>query len=453
MRDRFELIFLVLAIPLIVACSEKDSSRGADVAAMGNPELQCAGCHPRHVAEWKMSSHAYAMHDPVFTAMVKVGQRDTAGKLADFCVKCHSPIGNARNETDVVQDPATLEFMQPTSGLSQAAMDGVSCYVCHSITGVNGTANAEFVMTLDGTRHGPIYDPAKDAPHRSEFSDLFEHPKICGTCHMVVNPKNVPLEETHIEWVQSVFNGQKSCQDCHMPSYTGPAATGHVSRTVHEHTFVGVDVPLLPPDEFPGYDDMRQRADQLLKTSVQFSMEQGATARTLNVVIRNLAGHALPSGATTDREMWVELHVRDLAGASAFESGTVDGNGDLRVPYPERTTQPGTDPQLVLYNQDMLLDPSIDDPTSTEPARLVDFLWEPNAASSHLIHVSTSDRRSYDLSALQPGGYKATARLLFRSFPPHLLRKLEQIGDLDPNVKNRVPTVEMAKASLDLNLP
>lgn len=452
MHDRLELLCVLLAITSIPACTEGDSTK-SDSAAMGNPEVQCAGCHPRHVDEWMMSSHAYAMHDPVFEAMVQVGQRDTAGELGDFCVKCHSPIGNARKETTVALDPQTHEFVQATSGLSQAAMDGVSCYVCHSITAVNGTANAEFVMTLDGTRHGPIYNPAQDAPHRSAYSDLFEHPKICGTCHMVVNPKNVPLEETHIEWVQSVFNGQKSCQDCHMPSYTGKAAAGHADRTVHDHAFVGVDVPLVPPDEFPGYDYQRQRADELLKSSVQFSLEPGATARSLDVVIQNLAGHALPSGATADREMWVELYVRDLAGTAVFESGTLDENGDLRVAHPERTTQPGSDPQLVLYNQDMLLDPAIEDPTSTQPSKLVDFLWEPNSASNHLIRVSTSDRRSYDLGALQPGAYAATARLLFRTFPPHLLRKLEQIGGLDPSVKDRVPTVEMASASLDVTLP
>ena len=36
--------------------------------------------------------HAYAADDPVFVAMNQRGQRETAGALGDFCVKCHAPV-------------------------------------------------------------------------------------------------------------------------------------------------------------------------------------------------------------------------------------------------------------------------------------------------------------------------------------------------------------------------
>ena len=57
-----------------------------------------------------------------------------------------------------------------------------------------------------------------------------------------------------------------------MPSRTGVAAVGHRKRTVHEHAFVGVDVSLLPSDEFPGYDEQREKTRAL-------PQERGITLR------------------------------------------------------------------------------------------------------------------------------------------------------------------------------
>ncbi|MGH8311303.1 MAG: hypothetical protein ACRETX_16100, partial [Steroidobacteraceae bacterium] len=67
------------------------------------------------------------MSDPVFHAMVRLGQAETAGKLDQFCTKCHSPLGVAHGETRVFLDPNTGAFSQQTLGLSERAMAGVSC--------------------------------------------------------------------------------------------------------------------------------------------------------------------------------------------------------------------------------------------------------------------------------------------------------------------------------------
>lgn len=393
------------------------------------------------------------MRDPVFHAMVKIGQEETKGNLDDFCVKCHSPLGNATGQTNVVKDAATGIYSQPTEGLDPAAMNGVSCLVCHSITKVTNVSNADFEMAEDDIRRGPIRDPDPSPVHNSEYSALHEGTPICGTCHVVVNQSHVALEKTHIEWVQSTFNGRKSCQDCHMPSHEGPAATGHGDRLVHDHRFVGVDVSLLPESDFPGYEDLRTRADALLKSTVNFTVQQPAGTSKLTVDIQNLAGHAIPSGATADREMWVELVVQDASGSTAFESGTLDEQGNLRVTDPDLTTRPGTDPALILYTQRMLFDPALADPPGTDPVKRVDFLWQPNSESSKLIHTDATEHESYDLGALPSGTYTANARLLFRSFASHILRKLEAGGGLDPSVSARVPIVEMAAQKVDLTLP
>lgn len=450
---------LLASVLLLSACGKdavKPSRDAEPPDHLTGPEQACGECHPRHVDEWRSSAHAYAMHDPVFTAMVAVGQKETEGELGDFCVKCHSPFGFRSGETSVRRDGDSGAYVQPTQGLSQAAMDGVSCFVCHSVTKVNTAANADFELAMDGVRRGPIMDPAPSPAHRSEPSALFERTEICGACHDVINPNRVALEKTHIEWVQSIFAGSQSCQACHMPTYRGAAAVGGKQRTLHEHRFVGVDVSLLPEAEFPGYDDQRERTRTLLEQSATLAVTPQPDARRLLLEIKNLAGHALPSGATADREMWVELVVRDAGGTVVFESGTLDGRGDLRVDDPERTLAPGTDPALVLYAQVMTVGGAAADagavaPTAPRPkpnAQAVDFLWQPDDESSHLIPPGSTDRPSFDLSALPPGTYTADVRLLFRSFPPHLLRRLEQLAGLDPALKDRVPTVEMATASV-----
>lgn len=452
---------LVLLPAIAVACSNDTPRRAAPAVAAPAPdahftaaEQYCAECHPEHVAEWRTSSHAYALHDPVFVAMVGVGQQETKGTLGDFCTQCHTPLGHVGGETAVHADGEgdAATYTQPITGLSQNAMDGVSCVVCHSMTKVNGDVNAEFDMATDTVRRGPISDPDVSPAHASAYSGLFVDTHVCGTCHVVVNPKNVLLEATHIEWEESTFAGLKTCQDCHMPTYEGVAAVGHRKRTVHEHRFVGVDVSLLPENDFPGYDDGRAQAEQLLKSSATLAASFDPTTTKLELEIKNLAGHALPTGAVADRQMWVELVVTDASGNVALESGTLDENGDLRVDDPLRTTRPGSDPQLLLYGQVMLLEANPGTPDAGATARPVDFLWEPNAARSNLIKPGATDHPSFDVSALPAGSYTASVRLLFRSFPPHVLRRLEAIGGLDPAVKGRVPTVEMAATSVSFAL-
>jgi hypothetical protein len=338
-------------------------------------------------------------------------------------------------------------------------MGGVTCLVCHSIQSVEDTFNAGFTMDVGDLRQGPILDPDTSPAHRTVYNTLQEDSNLCGTCHVVVNPNHVALETTHIEWKQSAFAGSKSCQDCHMPHREGPAATGHRTRTVHDHVMAGVDVSLLPPSDFPGSNELRERARQLLVSAVNFGVTPVPAERRLDVSIENLAGHALPSGATADREMWIEVVLHDAQGNVAFESGTLDERGDLRVANPERTTRPGTDPALVLYTQTMYLEHVLDGGPAVLPdggehaPRVADFLWEPRSMKEHLVHVSETDHHSYDLRALGAGHYTGTARLLFRSFPPHLLRKLEDLAGLDPDVEGQVPTVEMASATVDLDLP
>ncbi len=427
--------------------------RTSGQAVFGHPMNSCAECHPRHVEEWSMSSHAYAAKDPVFHAMTVKGQKDRKGRLGQFCIQCHSPIALVLGTAPIVEEDGV--FKQKTKELPEIESMGVSCDVCHSITEIIQPVNARAVLTPDGTRRGGIENPIDTPAHKSAFDPLQKKSLVCGMCHAVINGNGARLEETFPEWEASSFAraGGKTCQNCHMPEYDGPAAPNGPMRKLHRHDFVGVDVSLLPESEFPGYHEMRARTTELLRGAASVATRFDAPTKRVHIDITNLAGHALPSGATAERKMWVELIVRSSTGAIVFETGTLDENDDLRDENPDHTTRPGSDPQLIHYGQSMLDDPTAGDPNSTGRVKEVSFLWEANNVANRMIPADGTDRRVIDLSAVPAGRYTATVRLLFRSFPAYFLRKLEQDGELDPMVKTRVPLVEMHAETMDLTLP
>lgn len=57
------------------------------------PAEVCGSCHVAQYAEWRASSHANAVRDPVYRALVSVRQEDHLGRQDRFCLQCHSPIG------------------------------------------------------------------------------------------------------------------------------------------------------------------------------------------------------------------------------------------------------------------------------------------------------------------------------------------------------------------------
>jgi len=470
---------LALGLVAVAACGEEPVEpaqpdllvdRDFKVLAFDDPHDKCAECHAQHVAEWELSNHAYAAVDPVFLAMLRVGQEATKGKLGQFCIQCHTPPGMAMGQTVVTFDAIKVVWRQDLAELSVTARKGVSCDVCHSVTEVLEPVNARAVLTPDGTRRGTIKDPVATTAHGSAYSELHGTSEVCGMCHAVTNPKGSLVEETFPEWAESSAASEgKNCQSCHMPAYAGKAAPDGPERTLHRHTFVGVDVSLLPPEAFPGYEELRELTGQLLQASARLEASVDPETANLELTIENLAGHALPSGATAERQLWVEVIVTDQAGEVVFESGTVDGNGDLRTGLAAQTEAPGTDPQLVSYGQLLVNVPGLErvSPHAQTSIRVaaerdclpmglgglnprngiepVDFPWEANWQCNHMLRPDAVDHPVYALGPLARGKYVAHVRLLFRSLPPYFLRKLEKLGGLDPAVKTRVPTVVMAE--------
>ena len=135
-----KLAFVLTTVALCLACEDEVrypvllESRLEASEIFADPEKECAECHPDHVAEWRISNHAYGARDPVFVAMAQVGQAQTNGKVGQFCTSCHAPAAEALGMTTLFFDEVRRRHNQRVQGLNQPATQGVSCNVCHSIT-------------------------------------------------------------------------------------------------------------------------------------------------------------------------------------------------------------------------------------------------------------------------------------------------------------------------------
>ncbi len=384
----------------------------------------CRGCHPDHFAQWSQSMHAYAVHDPVFRALVAVRQADFDGEQDQFCMQCHTAIGTRGGE--IVDGFAFAD-------LSPVVRQGVTCEACHRVADVARTYNSGHVIEPDGPIRGPLEDPVETRAHESEFSALFDEPEFCAGCHDVIELTGLNLERPYEEYLESPgFDEGATCQDCHMPSWSGQAATRGAERDgLHDHRFLGVDVPLDP-----GFrDDPDERAAMLadvralvataaaMRIQVRDSVRRGERIDVVVTVDNQISSHGLPTGTTFIRQCWIELTATDASGAVLYRTGHLDDAGDLRDHW--STLDPYGDPDLV-----------------TLSSRLVNALGEPElfpwrAAEHTSSAIPAGLSRSWTFfvpTAAADGAVVIAARLRLRTHPPFLLRVLG-LEDLVPYIE------------------
>lgn len=448
----------IAACTSAVGCSSNDQPAAPADTSVGRPELvfrdpeTCRTCHAEHVRQWEGSMHAYAATDPIFHGVADIMTLDFGGELASaqFCTQCHTVPGVLRGETVLEKGVGGVPAIK-TQGLSKVAQMGVSCDVCHSAARVTDSFNANLVFEPNGTIRGPFGGAAANAAHESIESPLHRTGDLCAACHNVVLPggpgRTVPLESTGNEWrAWKSKGGTKECQDCHMPLRgRGPAAPGGPERDLHAHTFVGVDTALV--DVFPNKDEQRALVEKLVREAITLRAQK--TDAGIEVSLVNNAGHAVPSGATTERRMWIELRVTDAAGKAVFETGMLDENGDLMDGFPEHTTKPAGDPALWWFGSIVTLT------TADAPKKLVSFPHQSTEIDERLLRPMQTATHMYVLPALSTGTYTARVRVLYRPFQPYLFRELEKhfLVKLDPAIAKRATQYVMAEMAVSFAQP
>lgn len=448
-----------LLAALIAACGQSSPSpEGAGASASGqklkpltieqlkDPET-CQGCHPKQYEEWRGSMHAYAAVDPVFLAMNKRGQRETDGKLGDFCVKCHAPVAVREGLT---ADGLNLDELPAYS-------KGVTCYFCHSIDAIGEEHNnANLSLAEDGVLRGaftPSVDPVVHGATSSELhkSSSMQSSRMCGTCHDVVNPAGMHIERTLAEYEDSIFsiersgkNGGNSCNDCHMRI----TDTGFVAaqpsmqtkkRSLHEHRWPGVDVALT---DFPNREAHTRATECALTDSAWILSIENQGAGRFVVTIETDAGHNQPSGVSADRRLWLELVAYDENDKVIFQSGVIkDGEPEE---YPQG--DPKHDRQLCIFR----------DVFEDDDGHEVHMFWDATRKSGRSRSILPAKSRgetdgakcTYSIPGLREPA-RVEMRMHMRPIGYDVLKSLIDSGDLEPEIVKEVPTFTIARTHVE----
>lgn len=433
-RALFALVTMTAAAAGFGACSSNDDSQSVlPRSAMLDPET-CKTCHADHYREWSGSMHAYAADDPVFLAMNKRGQRETAGALGDFCVKCHAPMAVREGAT---KDGLNLDTVP-------RALKGVTCFFCHSVDAVEGTHNGALHVSDDLVMRGGFADPVANTAHRAGYSHLHDRDKVdsaamCGTCHDIVTNHGAALERTFSEWQASVFShapGGATCGQCHMAQGTKlepvAQAPNVFARRRHSHTFPGVDVALTP---FPETDAQKSEVKSFLDSTLQSALCVSTAGGTqMRVLLDNVgSGHSFPSGASQDRRVFTEVIA--YAGANVvYQSGVLD---------PKTAIVHSTDPDLWLM-RDCIFDPSgaeahmFWEVASTEGnALLAQVTFDALDPRFFMTHIERIFPRTGTVAATAD---RVTLRVRVQPMGKDVLDDLVTSGDLDATLIDKMPT-------------
>jgi len=414
----------------------------------------CGQCHVEQYRGWNGSMHSNSFKDPVFQAEWALAVKATDGKIENHCAGCHSPIGTVMQS--IKFDPSLGKhggFTAPPK-----ASQGVTCDVCHTISGTNITntavlehGNASFIMDPSNVKRGPLAD-AQSPYHETEESDHHKKSAFCGNCHNIFHPvNNFPIERTYDEWKYSIYaQNDIQCQDCHMvaPEIAAKVADtltrpqdmdetalhgfaglgGKFRKLVHRHGFTGgnavVTAALGKKDE-EKYEDLG-RDENVAEAKVRLRMVAEVEAELVQLngplhevrvkVTNKRAGHNLPTSLTEVRQVWLEVVIADNNGNELLRSGTLDENNEL----PEGT---------MIFNAKAV---DKDGKITVNPWEIVRFI--DNSTIPPRGHKITGYAFNLPENA---NGVKVTAKLHYRSFSQYLADKLLGKGAVT------VPHIEM----------
>jgi hypothetical protein len=349
---------------------------------------QCMACHNglRTPAgedvsigsNWSASMMANSARDPYWQAGVRREVTDhpfLSETIQDECATCHMPMSRtlARLSGDEGQVFDHLPVAREGGSRDRLAHDGVACSLCHQITDQKLGTSASFTggyVVADRTRRvpRPMFGPFEIERGLSTImrsSTGFQptealHVKqseLCATCHTLITkargPKGeiigeLPEQVPFLEWKNSAYvSEERSCQSCHMPvvEQETPIASvlGAPRKGFSRHTFIGGNFFMLRMlDQYRAELGVRAPAEQMAaaiaatvsnleRATAELSVERAdVSANTLlvDVVVRNLTGHKLPTGYPS-RRVWLHLTVRDRTGKALFESGALQTNGSI----------------------------------------------------------------------------------------------------------------------------
>ena len=169
------------------------------------PSSECLSCHEEHYNEWFSSMHSYTSRSPLFFSY-KQETVDNHPDVGDkFCIQCHNPIAYLTN-TDLSEYQTVEDFQ--LSDLPPVIKEGISCDVCHTVTGLSqtvhtsnsGAASAQYrLYPGENIKFGPIETPESNGFHESFYLPTYQISEQCLPCHDLV-VREAETEITFTEW-------------------------------------------------------------------------------------------------------------------------------------------------------------------------------------------------------------------------------------------------------------
>jgi len=345
----------------------------------------CEQCHNRLsddagndvsiIKDWQATIMANATRDPFWKAKVRTELNRTpklAGVINDKCSKCHAPMAHF----EASKASASIEildngFTNADNPYHDAAMEGVSCTLCHQIEDSETLGKPEgmsghYPISNPSTRklYGP-YENVFTQPmqmnvnYTPTFSAHVKESELCATCHNLKTPfadeqgnvlsstpeSEFPEQMPYSEWEASDYADTTSCQQCHMLRSEGVKISTRpqwleARDDFAQHAFVGgnsfmLDILSNNKEELgviaEDFSKVMRESDLILAnaaTIAHVAQEQNETDLSFGLHIKSETGHKLPS-AYPSRRVFIHVVVKNSAGNIVFESGKVNSNGSI----------------------------------------------------------------------------------------------------------------------------
>ncbi|WP_394825819.1 hypothetical protein [Pendulispora albinea] len=248
-----------------VAHIAKGPSSGSSMLA---PDGELEPGKPRYAdispyGEWSVSLMGLAGRDPVFRAQRawEADHRASCAKdITDLCYRCHGAAG----QRQIHLDHPSRQFEHgmvyalpddPDGPYGGLARDGVTCTICHQISGKDlgkpASYTGQWTPTAPGDVIGPFSSDVRVNPMERAMGKtpaghdgrdaVIKSSALCGSCHTVRLPvrrvgsctdvRQRYEQATFLEWRDSVYRKNDPfvtdeghdgatptrCQDCHMP--------------------------------------------------------------------------------------------------------------------------------------------------------------------------------------------------------------------------------------------
>ncbi len=329
-------------------------------------------------SDWRSTMMAHAGIDPVWQAKVssEVARNPELKEVIETkCVTCHMPMATTQSLVEGMPVAGLDDgFYSPDHPYHAAAIDGVSCTLCHQVSEENlGTMegfNGHYVIDTDTVApnriiYGPYTNPVvmQMRNHTGYIPAFGEHmlsAEHCATCHNLYTPfvdseGNVlgefPEQTPYTEWQYSEFGSQtQSCQSCHMPLAEGAVTISQMPGRLaarepfFQHYFVGGNTFMLEIlanwggdlEVSASQEEFREtiaRAEEQLGEHTaalslsELSLTDGILAAEIQVDV--FTGHKFPTSIPT-RRAWLHFVVNDSSGQIIFESGKQNPDGSIQ---------------------------------------------------------------------------------------------------------------------------